>query len=81
MSAKLSRYDLEISKACRRFSNERQKLKKRVKPWITQISQTTEVTAVGEKPASSSTDTGRATPEKVVSNLEFRVNHSSGWFT
>jgi hypothetical protein len=47
----------------------------------TQISQTTEVTAVGEKPASSSTDTERATPEKVVSNLEFRVNHSSGWFT
>ena len=30
MSAKLSRYDLEISKACRRFSNELQKSKKRV---------------------------------------------------
>jgi hypothetical protein len=30
MSAKLSRYGLEISKACRRFSNELQKSKKRV---------------------------------------------------
>ena len=62
MSAKLSRYDLEISKACRRFSNELQKSQKRVKPWITQISQTTEVTAVGEKPASFSTETEKSNP-------------------
>jgi hypothetical protein len=50
MSAKLNRYGLEISKACRRFSDELQKSKEKSKPWITQISQTTEVTAVGQKP-------------------------------